>query len=340
MSIDRSISHTPMTLPLPPISPRVDNPAAVVIGGANTDQKAQTVARPVPGTSNPGHIRTSLGGVGRNVAENLARLGVSTALITAVGADPEGDWLIRETESAGVDLRHVVATQHHTGSYCATLDETGEMIIAVSAMRAMDDVRAEMVDSRRALIANARMLVLDCNVPEDGLLRAAEIARENEVPVIVDPVSVQKARRVSSILAAGLPLHTITPNLDELRELTGSVDSSRADLCAASAQLHAAGVQNVWISLGANGSFLSSVADAAQRVEMIAAYQATLVDATGAGDAMLAGYILGSLRGLDAFAAARYGHAAAAITVESEKTVNPLIDLAKLLGRVTRSTDA
>lgn len=328
-----------MTLPLPPISPRVDNPAAVVIGGANIDYKCQTSTRPVPATSNPGHVRTSLGGVGRNVAENLARLGMTTALVTALGADPEGDRLMWETEEAGVDLRHVIPTRHHTGSYTAILDDTGDLVIAVSAMDAMDDVSREMVDARRALVTNARVLVLDCNVPETALQRAAELARENEVPVIIDPVSVPKSRRISSLLSAGIPLHTITPNLDELRELTGCTESSRAGLCEAAAQLHSAGVRNVWVSLGAKGSFLSTMAGDEQRVEMIAACQATLVDATGAGDAMLAGYTVGLLRNLDSFAAARYGRAAAAITVESDKTVSPLLNLSTLLSRVTRSTE-
>lgn len=329
-----------MTLPLPPISPRVDNPAAVVIGGANTDYKCQTSTRPVPATSNPGHVRTSLGGVGRNVAENLARLGVTTALVTAIGADVEGDRLIAETEDAGVDLRHVIPTRHHTGSYTAVLDDIGDLIIAVSAMDAMDDVSREMVDARRALVANARIVVLDCNVPEAALLRAAELARASEVPVIVDPVSVPKSQSISSLLSARIPLHTITPNLDELRELTGCAESSRADLCSATAQLHSAGVQNVWVSLGAKGSFLSSMAGDEQRVEMIAACPATLVDATGAGDAMLAGYALGLLRNMDPFTAARYGRAAAAITIESDRTVSPLLDLTALLSRVTRSMAA
>jgi len=81
----------------------------VVIGGANIDHKSQTLTRPEFGTSNPGRSRTSAGGVGRNVAENLARLGVRTVLVSAIGNDAAGVSLRRETESAGVDLAHSVA---------------------------------------------------------------------------------------------------------------------------------------------------------------------------------------------------------------------------------------
>jgi pseudouridine kinase len=325
---------------IPPINPRVDNPAAVVIGGANIDHKCQTLDRPVPGTSNPGRMLTSLGGVGRNVAENLARLGTSTALITALGTDDLGARIHRETDAAGVDVRHVILSSHPTGSYTAVLDESGEMVIAVSAMDAMNDITVENVDARRALIANARILLLDCNVPEDAMGHAAEIAHRNGVPVLVEPVSVAKVQRITPILTAGFSLHTITPNLDEVHRLTGATGSSRADLCAAASRLHAAGVQNVWIRLGINGSFLSVARDGETQVEMIAAGPATLVDATGAGDAMLAGYMLGVLRGLDPFAAARYGRAAAAITVESAETVNPSLSLAMLLERAGGSAES
>ena len=322
-----------MTLPLTPIVPRVDNPAVVIIGGANSDQKWQTRARAVIGSSNPATVQISSGGVGRNVAENLARMGVSSALITAVGDDAEGDRIRREADAAGVDTRYIIVTPESTGVYTVVLDSSGEMVIAVSDMAAMKVISADAVNARRSLIANTRCLVLDCNVPASGLIRAVELAADNDVPVIIDPVSVPKADLISAILAAGLPLHTITPNLDEMFRLTGTTGSSRADLCAACAQMHASNVRNVWISLGSSGSFLSVLKDVTQRVEMIAAAPATLNNATGAGDAMLAGYVTGLLRGLDEFAAARLGRAAAAITIESAETVNPSMSLATLLAR-------
>jgi len=322
-----------MTLPLQPISPRIDNPAVVIIGGANVDQKWRTVARAVAGTSNPATVRTSSGGVGRNVAENLGRMGVSSALITAVGDDAEGDRIRREADAAGVDTRYIVVTPQPTGVYSVVLDNSGDMVIGFSAMEAMRAISTDTINARRALIANARCVVIDCNVSTSAIIRSVELARVNGVPVVIDPVSIPKTESISAVINAGLPLHTITPNLGELAQLTGATGSSRADLCAASAQLHTANIMNVWISLGASGSFLSVMKDGIQRVEMIAALPAELVDATGAGDAMLAGYVTGLLRGLDAFAAARLGRAAAALTIESAATVNPSMSLTALMAR-------
>ncbi len=310
-------------------------PAAVVIGGANLDFKSQTFDRPILGTSNPGRSRVSAGGVGRNVAENLARLGVDTALVTALGDDADGLRLVAETESAGVNLRHALTTRRPTGMYTALLDDAGEMVIAVSAMDGIDEITADVIGARRELISRAQILVLDCNVPVEALLLAAKTASENDVPVVVDPVSVAKAGRILAMLRAGHCLHTITPNLDELHALTGGDGTTEADLDSASALLHAMGAQQVWVRLGVRGSFLSAMQNGAQRSEHLAACPATLVDATGAGDAMLAGYAAGLVRGLDAFTAARYGRAAAAITVESDHTVSPFIDFATLSARVT-----
>ncbi len=98
----------------------------VVIGGANIDVKARIAGTMVPATSNPGISATlSPGGVGRNIAHNLARLGIATRLISIVGRDAEGDRLLDETARAGVDVSRVKRGKAPTGLYSAVLDRTG-----------------------------------------------------------------------------------------------------------------------------------------------------------------------------------------------------------------------
>lgn len=324
--------------------------SAVVIGGCNIDHKSQTLADPVLGTSNPGRSRTSAGGVGRNVAENLARLGVRTRLITAIGVDADGDRLARETAGAGVDLRYSLRTALPTGRYTAVLDARGDLIIAVSAMEATDEITLDVIDRCAGEIASADILVLDCNVPEAALVRAGVIARDSGVRIVADPVSTPKAARMRALVAAGIPIHTMTPNRDELAEVVMAVvGGSRADASDPTSQdaessdnvgsvhaadlLHRAGVANVWVRLGAEGSYFSRMQAGHVHGESIAAHPSSLVDVTGAGDAMLAGYVAALLAGLDPFVAARYGSAAAAMTVESMLTVNPSINFAEVAAR-------
>src|SRR5215510_3688762 len=94
----------------------------VCIGGANMDIKGRIAGRTVMGTSNPGTAVLSPGGVARNIAHNLALLGVRAALVSAVGRDALGTQLLAVTAAAGVDISGVLRTADATGSYSATLD--------------------------------------------------------------------------------------------------------------------------------------------------------------------------------------------------------------------------
>jgi pseudouridine kinase len=299
--------------------------AAVVIGGANVDHKSQTFAKPILGTSNPGRSRSSAGGVARNIAENLARMSVPVALVTAIGRDAEGERVIEETAATGVVLDHAVRTSLPTGSYTALLSDSGELVLAVSSMESIEEITPDVIDAASNIIRRARVLVLDCNISEAALMRAATIAGECGVPVVLDPVSVPKSARAASILLAGIRIHTITPNLDELVALGGGSGETDAEICEAAAFLHAAGVDNVWIRQGVDGSLLSCARSGDMRTHRIPACAASVVDVTGAGDAMLAGYVAALLNGHDPVFAARRGSAAAAITVQSELTVSPMM---------------
>ena len=294
-------------------------PPVVVVGGANVDIKARSSASAIARTSNPGHTSTTPGGVGRNIAENLARLGTTTHLIAAIGRDPHGERLLTETRDAGVLLDHVHRSAHPTGSYTALLDTDGEMLLAVADMSATDDLRPEHVQSARELITHAAMLVLDGNLPAATTAHLLDLARGADVRVVVDPVSVPKAARLAPLLRADRPIFAITPNRDELAALTDQDTVTDDALADAADVLHGRGVRHVWIRLGSQGSLLSSLGE----INKLTAVPVEVQDVTGAGDAMLAAFAHALLAGHSPAVAARYGHAAAALTLESEHTVRP-----------------
>lgn len=305
----------------------------VVVGGANVDVKARTHSAAVPGTSNPGVTVQAPGGVGRNVAENLARLGVPVALISVVGRDALGDELLRGTEAAGVDVRGVLrAPGVATGTYTAVLDASGELLVAVAAMEAMDALTPAAVQERRGALGGAAWAVADGNVPEATLAHVLSLAAGAGVPVVFEPVSVPKAARLRSALAAGLSPHAVTPNVPELEVLVGHAVPDTVDaIRAAAAELHARGVAVVWVRRGAQGSVLS----APDGVHTLPALAATVRDVTGAGDAMLAAFLAALASGRPPAEAARHGHAAAAITVESDHAVSPALTPAAITARLT-----
>lgn len=287
------------------------------------DLKVQTRTPAVTGTSNPGHAIWAPGGVGRNIAETLARLGNPVELIAAVGADPAGVELVERTKAAGVGVDHLVRTAEQSGVYCAVVDDSGELVIGVSDMRATDQVTIRLLMPHRDLIANAEVLVLDGNLSPQVIGWLLDYALAAGVPVLLDTVSVAKAEWIGPVLNPTRPVHTVTPNIDELAGLLGHpVGTSTQEIVAAAAELHARGVSNVWVRRGPSGSLLSTWADEeGTEVHEFAAPQAEVVDVTGAGDSMSAGYLHVWLAVGDVAEAAHFGQALASLTVESTDTV-------------------
>jgi pseudouridine kinase len=300
----------------------------IVIGGANMDFKCQSKAPMVLRTSNPGRMAATVGGVACNIARNLARLGVPTALFTVVGQDEFGERILRETRAAGIDVSMTLMSARPTGTYVALLDRDGDMTVALSAMDAMEELTAQRLTARAAALAQARMVVADCNLEEGALTRLAEICGGAGVPLAVDAVSTRKAERLRPVLQARLPIHLLSLNRDEAAVLAGGKVRSDADLKRAAGVLHRTGVQHALIGLSDRGTYASS-ADASEATRA-APFPVTLSDVTGGGDAALAGAILALLDQLPLAEAARWGQAAAALTVSVPETVSASLSASTL----------
>ncbi len=288
----------------------------LVIGGANLDVLARSTAALQARTSNPGTTVRTYGGVARNVAENLARLGTATRLLLAVGDDTAGQELLARTRFAGVQTVRV-PWQGPTGTYTAILDADGALVAGVADMAATAAIAPEHVDDALAggaLSGDTDWLVLDGNLPTATLAHALRVAGARRIPVVLDPVSAPKAALIGPLLD-GVRVHTLTPTTDELVALTGLDDPA-----AAADALHARGVEVVWLREGVRGSVLLRAGVAPERVVLPAV---AAVDVTGAGDAMLASYVHALGRGADLTRAAYEGAAAAMLTVQSAETVRP-----------------
>ena len=302
-----------------------DEPSVVVVGGANMDVKARSARAAVPATSNPGTGSMAAGGVGRNVAENLARLGTRTHLVAAIGSDGLGDQVLTATSGAGVHVEHVRRSARATGTYTAVLDADGELVVAVADMDATDQLGPAAVDAARDLVTGAELVVLDGNLAAETLRYALDLADSVGTRIVLEPVSVPKAEKLVPLLTPDRPVFAATPNRDELAALTGLPTRTGREVERATAALHDCGVALVWVRLGADGSLLSdrrSGHDPAT-THLAAVTAPAVVDVTGAGDAMLAAFCHALLTGAEPAAAAAYGHAAAALTVASPHTVRP-----------------
>ena len=292
-----------------------ESPGAVVIGGSNLDVKARSTAKATAGTSNPGHGSMAPGGVARNIAENIARLGDRVHLVSVVGRDPQGSNLLDHTAAAGVRIEHVARTNRPTGTYTAILDANGELLVAIADMDATADLGPDEVRAARDVIATAGVVVLDGNLRRDTFECAVDLAKG--VRVIFEPVSVPKAIALKDVLDERV--YAITPSRDELAALSGLPTRTDRQVRSASRAMHDRGIELVWTTLGERGSLLSTREDVVE----IPAIPTTVEDVTGAGDSMLGAFCHVLLDGGTPEEAARFAHAAAALTVASPYTVRP-----------------
>lgn len=288
-----------------------------VVGGANTDICGRPERALVRRDSAPGRVSVRHGGVGRNVACDLARLGLRTRLVTALGDDGFGASVREGCIACGVDmsLTHTVRGAR-SSVYLYLSDEKGEMDAAVSDMEITDRLTPERLLPLLGEINASDAVVLDGNLPAQTI---AFLCKQLRVPVFADPVSTAKATRFVPVLGR---LAAIKPNLMEARALTGK--DSPEDCAEA---LLGAGVGSVFISLGARGMLAAS----GEELVLLPAERAQLVSATGAGDAATAAVVWAQLQGLDLVSAARAAIRAGAITVASEEASSPLLRAESLL---------
>ena len=281
--------------------------SVLVIGGANVDVKAKTSAVHIPRTSNPGLVSIKAGGVARNIAHNLARLGANVGFLSVIGMDAFGDMLISETKKAGVNTDAIIRTNQTTGSYVAMLDEKGELITAVSDMGLLSLLIPKTIEQNKDLIMANKHIILDCNLSEETLNELAVLTSGH---LIIEPVSVAKSQKLRNLLGKH-KIYLATPNLDQIEALTGT-----REIPAAAKTLHKMGLQNIVIHAGEQGAYVSD----GNEITHVPSTAKTIVDVTGAGDAATAGLISGLIKNLPLAKAAEIGQIMAAKVIASHSS--------------------
>ncbi len=303
-----------------------EGPYVCVIGGSNVDIQGFPDRELIYNDSNVGKVKLSLGGVGRNVAENLVRLGVATHLISVIGDDVYGAKILEEARRIGLNMEDtLVLGGEQTSIYLSILDHTMDMVLAINHMDIMDRMTLDFIKGKQHVIESAALCILDTNVPA-GVLEYVLTTFRNTV-FFLDPVSTVKAYKVKELVGRA---HTIKPNRLEAEILSGMPIRGAADLEQAAGILHAKGVRDIFISLGAEGLFYSN-GEVAGRLRTP---QVKVVSATGAGDAALAALAYGHLRGKRIDELGKLALAASIIALSSENTINPAMSERLLYDKV------
>lgn len=270
----------------------------------------------VPRDSNPGAIRFSPGGVGRNIAHNLALLGDDVRFLSVFGDDASGAQLTDSCHTAGIDItQSPVIPGGVSAIYLFITNHEGEMELAVSDMAIYEEMTPDFIKARLGTINRAAACVMDTNPPAETL---AYLAENCVPPLFVDPVSTAKAKKLRGLLPR---LHTLKCNRVEAELLTGLSITSDDSLHTAAAQLMREGLSQLVITLGERGAWCVD----GNGGFFLPAYPANVVNTTGAGDAFTATLVHGYMQGWPLKKAARAGLAAAALCIASPETISPEI---------------
>jgi pseudouridine kinase len=300
-----------------------DGRFVLVLGGANMDISGSTTQALVLSDSNPGRIRCAPGGVARNVAENLARLGNTTRLLTAVGDDLYGRSLLDTTRSAGVDVRGSwVLADQATSSYLSLHGPDGDMAVAVNDMGILEHITPQRLAPHKGWAQQAAALIVDCNVATPALEWV--FAHRAGTPVFVEAVSAFKCTRIRPWLAH---VHLLKVNRLEAQALCQFGIHSDADIEQAAQTLHTLGVEQVVLSLGERGVYWSTrQGDRGWH----SAVPTAVVNATGAGDALMAGLVHAFVAQQDLRAAIPFALGCAALTLASEHANHPALSVSAI----------
>ncbi|ADK83027.1 carbohydrate kinase family protein [Sediminispirochaeta smaragdinae] len=304
----------------------------IVAGGINIDIKGFPFAKAIPGDSNPGRVSNAAGGVGRNIAENLARLGTRVRLCGAVGEDTQGRFILESCEKSGIDTSLVIrSARQPSGCYLSILDEKGELVMAVADMSATESLTCEVSASWFRSIEEAALLIIDANLPTPLIKELVTRAEAAGVPVAADPVSVSKAIRLSPYLSK---IRWLFPNRDEWQALFPGTPIGQRE--------HGIPRCGCVVTLGSNGAALLPPPDLAIEPFPMGALPTVVHDVGGAGDAFAAGFCYALISEENSVGeteaglrrALITGLAAASLTLESDLSVSPKMNVSSLKERI------
>ncbi|WP_370773259.1 carbohydrate kinase family protein [Clostridium sp.] len=296
-----------------------NNPYILVLGASIVDIFGFCGRSYAQRDSIPGHIKISFGGVCRNIAENLARVGVNTQFISTLGDDENGKSILEHSKKFGYNMENSLFLEgESTPTYLAILNHQGEMESAVVDMESLNKMDETFVDEKHEVFENAEYTIVDSDNP--ALLEYILKKYQGKSKFILDPVSAKKAKKIRHLIKY---FHTIKPNRFETEALCGFKIETNDDLKKAGRFFIEQGVKNVFISLDADGIYY--ITSEGEEGTLACCEAIEVKNVTGAGDSFVAGIGYGYMNNLNIKDTLKYSVAMSIITITHEETINPKI---------------
>lgn len=297
-------------------------PLVVCIGAVLIDELFHCNENVIQATSNPSLNKKNIGGVMGNIARHLSLLDINTEFITVLGNDADANYIIDHCEQMGLSLKHACRANATTGKYVAIHEPNGQLHTAVCTDTLTHFITADFLESKKDVFKSADLIVADTNLEIDALLWLNNFASIENKNLIIEPVSVIKARKINAMPLKGVFM--ITPNEVELQSILQDVNTNSDQH---SASLLEKGIHQIWVRKGSEGSVIYN---RDSKLELGVPY-IDIKDSTGAGDAALAGWIFAHLNDYNDADCLKIAHSFAMYILQIEGAVDITINKEKLL---------
>lgn len=254
------------------------------------------------------YFQMGAGGKGFNQAVACHKAGADMVIVTKLGKDGFADVCLKVVEELNMSKEYILISEEKpTGTALIMVDEnTGDNQITV-VPSACNDIKVEEVNSLKNLIKEADYILLQYEVNQDANEKIKELANINNTKVIVNTAPYVK---VDNNFYKNI--YMVTPNEVEAEAITGIKVNSLKNAKKAAAIFREMGVENVLITLGANGVFVSD----GKKEEIIDSFKVKAIDTTGAGDAFNGGFLAALSEGKNIWDSAIFANAVAALSVQ------------------------
>jgi len=299
----------------------------ICIGASFVDELFHAKDEMLLATTNEASVTKTTGGVSRNIAHQLALLGVPVQLISVFGNDSDGDWLKHICKHAGVKLDAAITKEGLSGKYTGILNPDGSLFSAFLTNAANHLITPQHLEKNIALLQTASYLLADANVSVETAGWLLQFSNKTGIPFILEPVSVPPAKKFKDANLSGL--HLITPNEDELPVLC----SEKSFLTQLQVEeLLERGVEQIWLHNGKQGSALYTK----EKSITLHAPPIEVLDCTGAGDGSLSGFLLARHLGKEGIDCLKLAHTLSAEILQVNGAIATHLKQETLLQLVTK----
>ena len=288
----------------------------VVIGAVFVDIKGYPISNFNPQGRNAGRVELVHGGVGRNVAEDIANCELRPTFISLVDNTGSGDDVLKKLNNHRVNTSYIRKTRDGMGSWLAVFDNDGDVYASISKRPDLLPIADILDEHGDEIFADADSVVIELDIDKEIVKRVFALAKKHNKKVfsVVANMSIALERRdflksidcfVCNIQEAGILFS------DDYSEKT-----PEEMIPIIASKVRAAQIPSMIVTMGGNGAVY---ADMEGDMGFCPARRVEVKDTTGAGDSFCAGVAIGLTYGKTLAEACEIGaHLAASVIVTSE----------------------